>query len=96
MSEERKNVMDEIIIAVKHESNNNPAPMFCKIKKVYNQGHVDVTCDLGELSYIKLIGYTKKGAEGLIVFVDGDLNSPICISINIENILNILNELQGD
>ena len=96
MVSKRRTVMDEILTAIKGESNNNPAPMLCKIKKVYNQGHVDVTCDLGELSYIKLIGYTKKGANGLIVFPEGDINSPICISINIENILNIINELQGE
>ena len=87
---------DEIITIIKSEANNNPAPIYCKIKEVYNQGHVDVTTDMGDLDYVKLVGYTKKGANGLIVFVDGDINSPVCISLNIVNILNIINELRED
>lgn len=89
-------VSDEIDVQIQHQIQRILYPLKGKIKKVYSDGHVDVTTDIGDLDYVKLIGYTEKGVNGLIVFVDGDINSPVCISLNIENILNIINELRED
>lgn len=96
METNNRTISDEIDLQIQHHINQIPQPLLCTIKEVYNQGHVDVTTDIGDLDYVKLIGYTKKRARGLIVFVDGDINSPVCISLNIENILNILKELTED
>ncbi len=86
-------ISDEIDIQIAHQIQQIPTPIQCKIKEVYSQHYVDVTTSIGDFEYIKLIGYTKKDADGLVVFVDGNPNNPICISVNVSYILEKLNEV---
>lgn len=77
-----RELIDEMITLIHSESNNNPAPKPCKIVKNYGDTpfcDVEVE-DLGILIYKKTIGSTEIGSEGIICFLNGDLNQGIVIT----------------
>lgn len=77
-----RELIDEMITLIHSESNNNPAPKLCKIVKNYGDTpfcDVEVE-DLGILIYKKTIGSTEIGSEGIICFLNGDLNQGIVIT----------------
>ena len=77
-----RELIDEMITLIHSESNNNPAPKPCKIVKNYGDApfcDVEVE-DLGILIHIKTIGSTEIGLEGIICFLNGDLNQGIVIT----------------
>ena len=67
---------------INSEANNNPAPTLCNILKVYDDGkHINAELLNGEiLKYIKTIGNPSKDEEAIIIFLDGDSDSPIAIA----------------
>ena len=77
-----RTLVDEIITLIQSEANNNPAPKVCKIISNYGaKPYSDVEVeDLGKLTYIRTIGSTKVGLEGLICFLNGDLNQGVVIT----------------
>ena len=83
-----RELIDEIITLIKSESNDNPAPKPCKIIKNYDdEPYCDVEVEeLGTLVHKKTIGSTNLGLEGVVCFLNGDLNQSIVIT---ESILEI-------
>ena len=77
-----KTLADEIITLINSEANNNPAPIRCTIKKIYNDNqHVDAETQIGLLEYVETIGNNlSTGNLGVIIFCDGDYNNPIIIT----------------
>ena len=92
-----RDLIDEVITLIHAEANNNPAPKLCKIVGNYEDGtYCDVEVeDLGRLNYIKTIGSTDIGLEGVICFLNGKINNTVVItpatneiiidSINLDN-----------
>lgn len=62
-------------------ANNNPAPILCKVKKNYtgDDNHVDVTTELGDLKHVPCICGNTVGALGVLIFINGDNDSPFAI-----------------
>lgn len=78
-----KTLADEIITIVNSVANNNPAPNTCTIRKIYDDGFVDVTLkDGGVVSYLECYGRTEVGNNALIVFADGDISNGKVVSID--------------
>ena len=77
-----RELIDEMITLIRSESNNNPAPKSCKVVKNYgDEPFCDVEVeDLGILIYKKTLGSTKIGSEGIICFLNGNLNEGIVIT----------------
>ena len=77
-----RELVDEIITLIHSEANNNPPPKLCKIIKNYgDEPYCDVEVeDLGVLIYRKTIGTTNIGSEGIICFLNGNLNQGIVIT----------------
>ena len=82
-----RTLADEIITLIKSEANNNPPPKACKIIANYgDKPYSDVEVeDLGKLTYIKTIGITEIGSEGIICFLDGDLNNGVVLTSSVIN-----------
>lgn len=59
-----------------------PYPMRCKITKVYsNNTHADISCDLGDLTYVECIANNLTvGNTGLLVFLNGSTDDCIVIT----------------
>ena len=79
---------EEIEILIDSKISNIPFTLYCKIIKVYSDNYVDVETDLGGFSYIKNIGENASvGDDGLIIFIDGNSNKPVCIGgkVNLSN-----------
>ena len=77
-----KSLYDNVIDTIKAEANNNPAPLLGRVKKQYNEDntHVDVLLNTGgTLQYVPCLLSNKLDAVCLIVFIDGDLESPLAI-----------------
>ena len=77
-----RTLIDEIITLIHSESNNNPPPKSCRIIKNYGEKpYCDVEVEnLGVLIYKKTIGTTEIGSEGIICFLNGDLNQGVVIT----------------
>ena len=77
-----KTLADEIISLIQSYSNNNPPPISCKIIGNYDdEPYSDVkTEEFGKISYIKTIGSTKIGLDGVICFINGDLKQGVVIT----------------
>ena len=77
-----RKLSDEIITLIQAYSNNNPAPSLCKIVKSYpNSKYCDVySKEMGIFKYVKVIGDTTVGLEGVINFIDGNLNNAVVIT----------------
>ena len=77
----QKTLAEEIIILVKDHANNNPAPTQCTVINNYedDQYHVDVSTEDGTLRYVPCLFSNTVGADGIIVYLDGDLNTPLAI-----------------
>lgn len=91
-------LIDEIITLIRSESNNNPAPKPCKIVKTYgNEPYSDVEVEnLGILIHRKTIGTPEVGLEGILCFLNGDLDQGIVITdfkIDIYDVYEFLNQL---
>ncbi|WP_407415830.1 hypothetical protein [Methanobrevibacter sp.] len=94
--EEDKTISDEIDIQIQHQIQQIPQPILCIIRKVYSDNHVDVETDMGVLNYIELMGYTKEGAKGILLFLDGSIDNPLCISLDLTNILTRITNLEQE
>ena len=79
-----KTLAEEIIILVKDHANNNPAPTTCTVTGNYpdDQYHVDVSTEDGTLRYVPCLFNNTIGHNGIIVYLDGDLNNPLAIIDN--------------
>ena len=96
-----RELIDEIITLINSEANNNPPPKPCKIIKNYDdEPYCDVEVEnLGILIHKKTIGTPEIGLEGIICFLNGDLNEGIVITstiieeVDLSPILNDLAEL---
>ena len=95
-----RELIDEIITLINSEANNNPPPKSCKIVKTYEDSYCDVEVEnLGILIHKKTIGTPEIGLEGIICFLNGDLNEGIVITstiieeVDLSPILNDLAEL---
>lgn len=77
-----RTLIGEIITLIRSEANNNPPPKSCKIIKNYgDEPFSDVEVEnLGILLHKKTIGTTKVGSEGIICFLNGDLNQGTVIT----------------
>ena len=79
------NLMDSIINGLQTEFNNNPAPEECRVKKVYDDGYVDIILDNTIISYIKCLGEPKKDSKGVLVYLNGDYTNKLVIIENDTN-----------
>lgn len=94
-----RELIDEIITLINSEANNNPPPKLCKIIKNYgNKPYSDVEVeDLGVLIYRKTIGTTNIGSEGVICFLNGNLNEGVVITSSEVNVdLSDISDLNID
>lgn len=80
-----RTLADEVITLIQSQSNNNPAPISCKITKVYDDfNHVDAEIDSGTLTYVETIGNIPVvGSKGIVVFLDGNLDNSVIIPSSI-------------
>lgn len=98
------NFVDEIITIVKAEANNNPAPLLCKIVKNYDDSsYSDVTVEgFGILKYKRTFGSTDIGVEGVVVFIDGEINNCVVITptksetVDLSNVYEALTDLNSN
>ena len=84
---------DEFITLIKSEANNNPAPEHCTIVKQYTDGCVDVlVTDIDDIiKHVPTIGANTIGSEGVICYLNGDVNNQIVIVDNTkQNELNTI------
>lgn len=79
-----KTLAEEIITIVENTANNNPAPEHGRIINTYSDGKVDIqlttTGDI--LKYLPTIGDNSVGAEGVVCYLNGDLDNQIMIVDN--------------
>ena len=80
----QKTLAEEIITIIEAHSNDNPAPTQCTVTGNYEDDiyHVDVTTEDGVLRYVPCLFNNTIGADGIIVYLDGDLNNPLAIIDN--------------
>ena len=72
-----------IVTMINGEANNNPAPIACEVIKNYDDPNiVDVTTDEGTYDYVPCILSNKIGNIGILIFIDGDPDSPFAIIDN--------------
>ena len=74
---------NEILVMIKHELNTSlPINLLGSILKDYGNSYVDVklTNNGSILKYVKCIGNRKIGRTGIVLFLDGDDNSPVFIT----------------
>lgn len=70
-----KSLVDEIITIVKSEANNNPPPLLAEIIKVYTSDYVDVIVNGVIFKSVRCFGPKSVGVQGVLVFIDGDVNN---------------------
>ena len=78
-----RTITDEIITIVQSVANNNPAPVKCTIKKVYDDNiHADITIgEDGELNYVETINNNiAEGNTGILFTLDGETTNYIVIT----------------
>ena len=65
---------DEINTMITSQINMIPAPIRCKITKVYtDNNHVDITTDNGDIEYVETIGATPTvNKKGILIFLNND------------------------
>lgn len=80
----QKTLADEIITIVNAHANDNPAPTTCTVINTYEDDpyHVDVSTEDGTLRYVPCLFSNTVGADGIIVYLNGDLNNPLAIIDN--------------
>ena len=72
-----------LVTMINGEANNNPAPSACEVIKNYDDPNiVDVTTDEGTYDYVPCILSNKIGNIGILIFIDGDPDSPFAIIDN--------------
>ena len=72
-----------LVTMINGEANNNPAPIACEVIKNYDDPNiVDVTTDEGTYDYVPCILSNKIGNIGILIFIDGDPDSPFAIIDN--------------
>ena len=71
----------EIIRIVKDNANDNPPAEKCTVIRTYPDDpfHVDVETDDGTLRYTPCLFNNMIGHNGIIIYLDGDLNNPIAL-----------------
>ena len=76
-----KTLAEEIITIIEAHSNDNPAPTQATIIRTYEDGnYADVETTDGTHRYIPVIGDNTLYNAGVIVYLDGDLNTPLMIT----------------
>ena len=60
------------------EQKTNP-PQIVTIKKIYDDGYIDIETQLGTITHIECIGTPTINKKGLLVFADNDINNKIVI-----------------
>ena len=70
-----KTLADEIITIIKSEANNNPPPLLAEIIKVYTSDYVDVIVNGVLFKSVRCFGPKSVGVQGVLVFIDGDVNN---------------------
>ena len=82
---------DEIKRIVHEEANNNPASEQCRIlSKTDGYATVRLTSDNRKLSNIPLIGDAPIDSQALIVYLNGEINSPIILATGSSDMNTIL------
>ena len=77
----QKTLAEEIITIIKAHSNDNPAPTTGTITRTYEEeNYADVETEDGTHRYIPVIGENTVDTIGVIVYLDGDLNTPVLIT----------------
>ena len=77
----QKTLAEEIITIIKAHSNDNPAPTTGTIIRTYeDSNYADVETEDGTHRYIPVIGENTVDTIGVIVYLDGDLNTPLMIT----------------
>ena len=72
-----------LVTMINGEANNNPAPIACEVIKNYDDPNIiDVTTDEGTYDYVPCILSNKIGNIGILIFIDGDPDSPFAIIDN--------------
>ena len=75
-------IIDDLNILIQSQSNNNPAPEKCIIKKVYSDNyHADIIINNNTVKYVECIGGNiKKDARGVVIYIQGDYNNIVVIT----------------
>jgi len=75
-------LIKELKTFVKDEAENNPPPTIATINKIYEDGkYIDcLLADDNILKYVKCIGNPVINEDAIIIFLDGDINSPFAIT----------------
>ena len=80
-----KTLAEEIITIIKAHSNDNPAPTQATIIRTYTDGnYADVETEDGTYRYVPVIGSNTMDTDGVIVYLDGDLNTPLLITASVD------------
>ena len=78
-----RELIDEILTLIRSESNNNPAPLKCKIIRNYrdNPNLVDVKLEEGEIiQFVSVVGSNRIGNKAVLIFIDGSSDNMLVIS----------------
>lgn len=67
------------IIAKEQVIQNITPPIEAKVTKLYADGYVNVSFENGELFHVKTNGITKAGDEVIVIFIENDMNNPLCL-----------------
>lgn len=61
-------------------ANNNPAPKWCTIQSISSDHcYANVSIGGGQLNGIECFGYPVVGSKAVMVFMEGDINSPVVL-----------------
>ena len=67
-------------------------PTECAITRIYEDLHVDIKSDYGDLTYVDTIGYPTENASAILIFLNNDYNRPKVIIDNKELIKTLMEE----
>lgn len=74
-------INDAIDTQIDNKITQIPYPTRCKITKVYENQHVDIETDNGELTYVGCIGNNLAvGHTGILIFLDGSTDDYLVIT----------------
>ena len=71
---ENTTLADEIIRIVHSEANDNPAPQYCEVIRIFTDDDlISVRLDNGDIvKYVQYIGYATLNAKAILCYLDGD------------------------
>ena len=75
-------ISDEITTIIQSLTDNNIPPQIVTIKKAYNTQKCDITTEQGTLRNIRCSGLPIQDTTGLLIYENGDQQSPFVLLFN--------------